>query len=61
MQKTKKFYLNENTHKLHIVGGCCHSKYIPQDSIVYNTEDEAIAAQTRYMSYCKICFKNRSI
>ena len=53
----EKFYLNENTGKLHKIGGCCHSKYIPAGGKVYKTEDEAIAAETRYMSYCKICFK----
>lgn len=57
----KKFYLNENTGKLHIVDGCHHAQYIPKDGKVYNTEDDAISEQTRFMSYCKLCFKNKSL
>lgn len=52
----KKYYLNDNTKKLHIIGGCCHTRYIPQNAKLFSTEDEAIAAETRYMSYCKLCF-----
>lgn len=55
----KRYYLNENTKKLHIIGGCCHAQHIPQQAKTFYTEDEAIAAETRYMSYCKICFKNK--
>lgn len=57
----KKYYLNDKTKKLHIIGGCCHAKHIPQNARLFCTEDEAIAAETRFMSYCKICFKKRGL
>lgn len=55
----KKFYLNKNTNRLHIVGGCCHSRNLPKDAKIFQTEDEAIKENTRYMVYCKLCFKNK--
>lgn len=55
----KKFFLNENTRKLHIVGGCCQSKVLPYQIKYFETEDEVIAKETRYFSYCKICFKEK--
>lgn len=55
----KKYYLNEKTGKLHIINGCCHAKHIPANAKCFETEDEAISKETRYMSYCKICFKEK--
>lgn len=54
----KNFFLNLNTRTLHIVGGCYHSSCLPYKIKYYMSEDEAIADETRYMSYCKLCFKN---
>lgn len=55
----KKYYLNEKTQKLHIIDGCYHAKHIPHNAKCFNTLDEAIATETRYMSYCKNCFKEK--
>ena len=54
-----KYYLNEKTRKLHIIGGCCHSKYIHQGAKCFKTEEEAIRSETRHMAYCKNCFKEK--
>lgn len=42
---------------LHIIGGCWHTKHLCTKSKIFMTEDEAIASETRYMPYCKLCFK----
>lgn len=42
---------------LHIIGSCWHTKYLCIKSKVFMTEDEAIASETRYMPYCKLCLK----
>ena len=52
-----KFFLNENRNTLHIIGNCCHTKALEKRAKIFSTEDEAIASETRYMSYCKLCFK----
>ena len=59
VDKKKKYYLNEKTGKLHIIGKCCHSKYIPINGKCFETEDEAIRSEMRYMAYCRICFKEK--
>lgn len=53
----KQYFLNENTGKLHILGGCAQSKNPPYKIKFFSTEDEVIADKTRYFSYCKTCFK----
>ena len=58
----KKYALNKNTGKLHIIGGCCHSKNVKKTSIdfeLFKTEDDAISKHQNYISRCKICFKGR--
>ena len=58
----EKYALNKNTGKLHIIGGCCHSKNVKKPSMdfeLFKTEDEAISKHQNYISYCKICFKVR--
>lgn len=57
--KEKNYYLNTNTGKLHKVGQCYHAKNIPVDATYFTTEDEAISSETRFMAYCKLCFKEK--
>lgn len=59
MESKKKYYLNENTGRLHIIGKCCHTKHLPPNAKCFATEDEAISSETRFMSYCKKCFKEK--
>ena len=54
-----KYFVNPNTGTLHKEGGCCHSKSKSNDCKLYQTEDEAIANEKRYMKRCKICFKGQ--
>lgn len=62
--KDKKYVLNVETGTLHIhnTKSCASSKIKMQESEYYkfyNTEDEAIAENQRYMKYCKTCFGGR--
>lgn len=50
-----KYLLNGKT--LHIIGNCHHTKHIFTNTPIFDTEDDAIASETRYMHYCKLCFK----
>ena len=59
MESKKKYYLNENRRTLHIIGKCCHTKHLPPNAKCFETEDEAIRSETRFMSYCKLCFKEK--
>ena len=56
--KDKRYILNTKTGTLHKVNGCYHSNVWENIAKHYDTEDEAIADQTRYFRYCKNCFKN---
>ncbi len=57
----KKFYLNEGTGTLHIIGGCPHAKTVPSNAKTYETIDEVIAENTRYVRHCKRCFKENKM
>ena len=52
------FLYNENTDKLHIKGGCYHSKS-EAGFKVFHSEQEALAYDGRAVSMCKICQKRR--
>ena len=56
-----KYFLNVDTGTLHIYNTeqCSYSKSISNEDKTYNTEDEAIAENQRYMKYCKTCFGGR--
>ena len=54
-----RYFVNPNTGTLHKVGGCCHSDTVPKDSRQYQTEDEAISNEQKYMKHCKLCFRER--
>lgn len=60
----KRYVLNKNTDKLHIIDGCHHSKreYVERDKYtfeLFETEDDAISKHQNYIGRCKICFKDR--
>lgn len=59
--KGKKYIYNVKTKKLHKFQNehCFYSNSIPTEHKFYNTEDEAIAENKKYMSYCKNCFGGR--
>ena len=56
-----KYFLNVDSGTLHIFNTekCPHSQHIAPEDKTYNTEDEAIAENQRYMRYCKTCFGGR--
>lgn len=51
-----KYFLNGST--LHIIGKCHHTKHMCKPAKIFDSEDDAIASETRYMKYCKLCFKD---
>lgn len=57
--KAAKYFVNPSG-TLHKVGGCCHSQRVPPDSRQYQTEDDAISHEQRYMKYCRICFREET-
>lgn len=52
-----KYAIRYRQKTLHIIGRCCHTKHLDNKAKIFMTEDEAIASETRYMSYCGLCFK----
>lgn len=54
-----KYFVTPSTGMLHKVGGCRCSKIVPRESRKYQTEDEAISNEQKYMKYCKLCFGGR--
>lgn len=51
----KKYFYNEKTHKLHIMGFCHHSKNLPYSTRFFDTYDEALAHDGRTVGLCKLC------
>ncbi len=54
-----KYFYNERTHRLHIMGYCKESKPLPYHVRFFNTEDEAMAFDGRAVGLCKTCQKKR--
>jgi len=52
-----KYAIRDKRNTLHIIGRCYHTKYLSTKAKIFLSEDEAIASETRYMPYCKLCFK----
>ena len=52
-----KYAIRYGRNTLHIIGSCWHTKHLDNKAKIFMTEDEAIASETRYMPYCKLCFK----
>jgi len=52
-----QYFLNKSSKKLHKINGCCHSKAVPSDAKKNKTLDDALKENTRYMSHCKLCFR----
>ena len=57
---SKKYAINPNGDKLHIIGECRFTKpYLDPNWKTYFTLDEVIADKSEYYSKCKLCFKNK--
>ena len=56
----EKFAYNPKTHRLHIVGYCCHTEpHVPPEWMTFDTEDDALAYDGRAVGLCKLCQKAR--
>ena len=55
----EKYIYNTKTRKLHIRGGCQHTKGLCADYMMFDTEDDALAYDGRAVSVCKLCQKKR--
>jgi len=58
----EKYLFNIGRGTLHLVNGCYYSTNISitdENYKVYSDEDTAIRENSKYMKYCKNCFKNR--
>lgn len=53
------YILNVNTNTLHIKGGCYHTKGNNPDWKFFETEDEVVSKEKRYIKNCKLCYKGR--
>lgn len=53
----KEYCLNARTGTLHKTGMCRYSREGFTEIKYFETEDEAISSETKYMKHCKICFK----
>ena len=54
-----KYIYNTKTCKLHIKDYCQWSKGIVYNSLLFDSEDEALAYDGRAVSFCKICKNKR--
>lgn len=55
----KKYFYNEGTGKLHILGCCAHSKVLPYKIKWFETFDEALKYGVSALSMCKTCQKKK--
>ena len=53
----KKYFYNDKTHRLHILGYCKVSKTLPDHTRFFATYDEALAHDGRSVGLCKDCQK----
>ena len=61
MNEIKKYFLNTETHRLHIYGYCKETKYLPCNVKFFDTEDEALAYDGRALGLCKNCQRKREL
>ncbi len=52
-----RYFYNENTHRLHIVGFCFVSNCLPYNVKYFSSENEALAYDGKSVGMCKICQK----
>ena len=56
----KRYFYNNKTHRLHILGCCPESKVKPYDIIYFDTYDEALAYDGSSVGLCKRCKKKEN-